>query len=166
MNKITFTILLIAFFSLNIFSQSDITSQEYDFYANYLNRKFVINRFTMQLDSIHLKSAKKQLKGISTELFNDFVLKNKKDYRIGESLKGYRFTDESKPNVDTDKELVFIFDAIVNISRVGFSKDGKQALVYYSEHSECCFGCFVAVIWLKLENNKWNTHKFYQTVIC
>jgi hypothetical protein len=166
MKKIIFTILLITVYYLPAFSQSNITAQEYDFYANYIDRRFIIYRNTLILDSIYLKAAKKQLKGVSNELFNDFVLKNNKSYRIGEGLKGYRFTDEPKPNLDTNKELVIIFDAIAAISRVGFTKGGKQALIFYSESAECCSGCFNAVIWLKLENNKWVTHKFYQRVIC
>lgn len=160
MKKIAFTILLVVLGGFNAFGQtSEITAEEYEFYLNILNPKYVLTRETYAPEQSYLQYAKKKMRSLPQELVNDFNLKNKKSYRIEDKLGGFRFSDQPKPVRDTDKQIVFLFDAFETVSRVGFTKDKKQALIYYLQSCEgtsCAYGGFY---WYVYEKENWKIKK-------
>jgi hypothetical protein len=153
---------LIALGSGNLFAQAEITQEEYDFYAKFLRCQCVIERFTESIHPRYIKAAKKKMPQISQELLEDFSLKNKQSYRIEDKLKGFRFTDQPKPNFDAGKEIVFNFDLIITVSRVGFTRDKKQALVFRSPYSEATTGGTTAIYWLVYKDGDWEIKDYYQ----
>jgi hypothetical protein len=153
---------LIALLSFNLFAQAEITPEEYDFYSKFLRRECVIRRFTESIDSIYIKAAKKKMPQIPKELVEDFNLKNGKSYRIEDKLKGFKFTDQPKPNFDTTKEIVFVFDEINSVSRAGFTKDKKQALIFLSRSFEAVASGDAGIYWLVYKNGNWEIKDSFQ----
>lgn len=166
MRKICFTILLFIFFSFNLFGQSEITQEEYDFLQSYLENKYVLVRNTAKFDSLTIKRAEKKLRRAPKELFAEFQNRTVKSYRIENKLNGFRFNDEPKPNLNTAREIHFVFDELVIISRVAFTKDKKQALFYSSYFSEAVSGCSPNIYWLVKTNGKWEIKGSYAPYIC
>jgi hypothetical protein len=162
MKRIIFIFLLIILCGFNLFAQAEITREEYDFYAKFLRCRCVIKRFTESLHPRYIKAAKKKMPQMPPELLEDFNRKNRESYRISEKLKGFRFSDEPKPNLDTTKEIVLNFDLIITVSRVGFSRDKKQALVFHSPYSEATTGGTTAIYWLVYKNGNWEIKDSFQ----
>ena len=162
MNTITSTILLLVVCSLNLLAQSGVTEREYEFYKKFIEADYVLNRFIQKLDSTYMKSAKKKMWKAPKELFIDYELKNDKSYKIGGRLKEFRFTDQPKLNFDNGNQLVFIYERFAAVSRVGFTKNGKEALLYYQTNYDCCSGASAGIYWLKLKNTKWEIVDSYQ----
>lgn len=165
MRKIIFIILLLAFCVSNIWGQSEITQEEYDFYSKFLVEKSVIVRYTELPPYDDFQYVRKKLKGIPKELVNDFFQKNDKSYRIENKLIGFRFSDEPKPNLNTEKEIVFVWDILETVSRVGFTKDGKQALIRYERYCEAVPCGVEDFIWMINEKGNWKIKKRASPVI-
>lgn len=166
MKKIFLTIIPLIFFSINLLGQSQITQEEYDFFQNYLENKYVLVRNTVSFDPLTIQDAKKKLRKAPKELFVEFQNRNLKSFRIENKLNGFRFDDEPKPNNSSAKEINFIFDELVIVSRVAFTKDKNQALFFCSYFSEIGRGCFPNLYWLIKKNGKWEIKGSYAPWIC
>jgi hypothetical protein len=161
MKKIIFTILLLVFSASSFFGQtSSITNEEYEFYSNLLSQKSVIFRNTYVPEISYLQYTRKKISNLPQELINDFNLKNNKSYQIEDKLGAFRFSDHPRPDLDKAKEIVFIFDAFETVSRVGFTKDKKQALIYHLHSFEGPGSAYGGFYWYIRKNDEWKIKKY------
>ncbi|MGI9036494.1 MAG: hypothetical protein ACR2GD_10710 [Pyrinomonadaceae bacterium] len=163
MRKIIFTILLIAFGSFNLFAQSEITQEEYDFYSKFLSKDAVLNRNTV-MEEIEGR-VKKALSKLPKDLVADFLKKNEQSSRIENKLKGFEFPDQADPTwniYNKDKnEIHFVYQKHQYVSRVGFSKGGKYALVYRATSTDGIADGGSFIIWLVREQSSWKEKKSF-----
>jgi len=162
MRKISLAFLSLVFYSSSLFGQvAEITDAEYKFYSHFLTNDFVVQRNTESLSDQDLEFAKRKMKKVPKELFRDFELKNETSYRIENNLKEFRFSDQPKPTLYTKNRIVFIFDKMAAVSRIGFTKDGKQALIFRSDLYEATYDGSMGLYWLVEKNGKWKIKQIY-----
>lgn len=164
MRIITFTALLILLFGYNSFAQSKITQEEYVVYSRILDKNKILWRET-GLHEIY-ENVERKLNKLPKDLVEDFLGKNEKSYIIENKIEGIRFSDQLDPtwnNFNKEKnEIHFVFVTNQSVSRVGFSKDGKYALVYYG-YAEEATPWGVGYIYLLTKNNReWRIKKSIQ----
>ncbi|CAN5623256.1 hypothetical protein BH24ACI2_BH24ACI2_15560 [soil metagenome] len=167
--KILFTTLITIFVGISLGCQTTetnhLTKQEYAVYMTVLSEKpenFVVVDETMvdifgEVSTGYLKELFKEL---HIETFDNFVLKNKKSSTIEKSFptkNGYPIIskdDFNKKHSESSRYYVF--------SRVGFSEDGKQALVLFSD--ACSPLCGKGVYYLLTNRNGvWEIEKESET---
>lgn len=159
MKRLILTYFLILFASLNCFAQKEkaekicITELEYEIYnlvgvGNYQNET-TANRLS--------ENAQLGFQNISPETIADFNEKNNKTYLLRCLNKSEGKTAKLRKSTGGNADSMF--------SRIGFSQDGKEALVYHYWQAvgNYCGGEFVL---LRRNANKWEIVKKVTTVIC
>jgi hypothetical protein len=158
MKKLILTSSLILFSGLNCFAQKKaektcITEQEYEIYnasgiGNYQNET-TAERFSEYVET--------ELQNISPETVADFKEKNSKTYLL-------RCVNRADGRMAKLRKSIGR-NASTSFSRIGFSRDGKEALVYHYWEAigNYCGGEFVL---LRKNDNKWEAVKKVTTVIC
>lgn len=163
MKKIILTILLMAFCNFNFFAQSEISQQEYNFYSKFLDKEAVLDRYTL-IEEIEGR-LKKALGKLPEDLVADFLRKNSQKAKIEDKLRGFMLSDRLDPiwNVyNKDKnEIHFVFQKYQSVSRVGFSKNGKYALMCYSTSTEGLPYGSTFLIWFVREQDSWKEKKSF-----
>lgn len=159
MKKSILTMLLIMISGLNLFAQKKaeklkvcITEEEYEIYkligvVNYQNETSGVVPSSTFIDT--------ELPGISPETVTDFKEKNSKVYL----LRCLNKTDGK------EKGLPRSYGNDASFSRIGFSRDGKEALVH---HSWSAIGnqCWSGYYLLRRNVEKWEIVKRATMVIC
>jgi hypothetical protein len=161
MRKLVFTGLLIVFGS-NCFAQKKaekpklcITQEEYEIYnvvgvANFQNETYA--------DAAPMLAYfENNFQNISPETVADFREKNNHTYLL-------RCVNRADGKMDKLRKSTG-GNASTSFSRIGFSRDGKEALVhhYWEAVGNYCGGEFVL---LRKNVNKWDVVKRVSTVIC
>ncbi len=138
--KIIFTALIIIFVGVSLCCQTketnQLTEQEYAVYMTVLREKpenfIVVDETTVdKYGEVSTGYLKELFKELHIETFDNFVLKNKKSSTIEKNFptkNGYPIISKdtfNKKHSESGRYYVF--------SRVGFSEDGKQALVLFSD---------------------------------
>lgn len=139
--KVILTTLIVIFVGLSLCCQTkeinQLTEQEYAVYMTVLSEKpenFIVIDVTPvdvfgEVSTGYLKELFKEL---HNETFDNFVMRNKKSPTIEKNFpikNGYPIIgkdDFNKEHSEFSRHYVF--------SRVGFSEDGKQALVLFSDN--------------------------------
>ncbi len=101
------------------------------------------------------------------DLVEDFLKKNENSSRIEDKIEGVNFSDELDPTwnkFNKDKnEIHFVYVTNQSVSRVGFTKDGKYALVYYGYAEEATpWGIGKICLFVK-KNKEWREKKCIQS---
>ena len=158
MKNLILTSLLIMFSDPNCFAQKKaekicITEQEYEIYhvvgvGNYRNET------TTYPLSDYVET---ELQNISPETITDFKGKNSRTYQ----LRCVSRADGKTANLRKSAGG----NASISFSRIGFSRDGREALVYnyWQAVGNYCGGEFVL---LRKNGDKWEVVKRVSSVIC
>lgn len=159
MKKLTFSILLIAVCGAHSFAQKKpekiktcISQEEYEVYS-----AIGVGNFETQTASAPSSMLENHFSEISPETIADFNEKNSKVYLL---------RCVTRPD-GKEKKLKRYFGTTssISFSRIGFGKDGNQALVHYSwdaPGNQCSSDFYL----LEKKNGKWEVTKKHQMVIC